>query len=109
MKTIAEQLNIKEMKALTQDQIDAVVDWMNNWEQLEGTAIPIRFKEDWTKQLNSAIVSYSKFEKPPLGLKPKWIHDQQRQREIMAAIARYLEVGKRPPKEWAIEFASYCS
>jgi len=26
----------------------------------------------------------------------------------MAAISRYLEVGKTPPKEWAIEFASYC-
>jgi len=47
------------MKTLTQDQIDAVIDWMNNWEQLEGTAIPLRFKEDWTKQLNLAIVSNS--------------------------------------------------
>lgn len=64
--------------------------------------------EDANKALNIAIVSHSKVEKPPLGLKPKWIHDQQRQGEIMAAIARYLEVGKTPPKEWAIEFASYC-
>ena len=39
------------MKTLTQDQIDAVVDWMNTWEQLKGTAIPLRFKEDWTRQL----------------------------------------------------------
>jgi hypothetical protein len=96
------------MKTLTQDQIDAVVDWMNNWEQLKGTVIPLRFKDDWTKQLNLAVVSHSKIEKPPLGLKPKWINDQQRQGEIMAAINRYLEAGKTPPKEWAIEFASYC-
>lgn len=97
------------MKALTQDQIDAVVHWMNNWEQLKNTAIPIRFKEDCTKELDLAIVDHNKVEKPPLGLKPKWIHDQQRQGEIMAAMSRYLEVGKTPPKEWAIEFASYCS
>jgi len=65
----------------------------------------------WVKnkiQGNEAIVSHSKVEKPPLGLKPKQIHDHQRQGEIMAAIARYLEVGKTPPKEWVIEFASYC-
>lgn len=93
---------------LTQDQIIAVIAWMNTWEQLKDTAIPIRFKEDWVKQLNLASVSYSKVEKPPLGLKPKWIHDKQRQGEIMAAINRYLEAGKSPPKEWAIEFDSYC-
>jgi hypothetical protein len=46
------------MKALTQDQIDAVVHWMNNWEQLKNTAIPIRFKEDWTKP-------YAETEIPP--------------------------------------------
>jgi len=96
------------MKTLTQDQIDAVIDWMNNWEQLKDTAISLRFKQDWEKQLNLAIVSHSRIYKPPLGLKPKWIHDQQRQGEIMAAINRYLEAGKTPPKEWAIEFASYC-
>ncbi|NQZ74535.1 MAG: hypothetical protein HRT61_00225, partial [Ekhidna sp.] len=71
------------MKTLTQDQIDAVIDWMNNWEQLKDTAIPLRFKQDWEKQLNLTIVSHSRIEKPPLGLKPKWIHDQQRQGEIM--------------------------
>ena len=38
------------MKTLTQDQIDAVIDWMNNWEQLKDTAIPLRFKQDWEKQ-----------------------------------------------------------
>lgn len=87
------------MKTLTQDQIDAVIDWMNNWEQLKDTAIPIRFKDDWTKQLNLDIVSQSRIEKPPLGLKPKWIHDQQRQGEIIAAINRYLEAGKTPPSK----------
>ncbi len=56
----------------------------------------------------STIPCVSHIEKPPLGLKPKWIHDQQRQDEIMAAINRYLEAGKTPPKEWAAEFALYC-
>ena len=28
-------------------QIEKVVEWMNTWEQLKDTAIPIRFKEDF--------------------------------------------------------------
>lgn len=33
---------------LTKEQIQAVVDWMNEWDQLKNTSIPIRFKEDFT-------------------------------------------------------------
>jgi hypothetical protein len=32
---------------LTEDQIQVVIEWMNTWEQLKDTAIPIRFKEDF--------------------------------------------------------------
>ena len=91
------------MKTLTPDQIEAVIAWMNNWDQLEYTVIPLRFKEEWTKQLDS--VSH-RAENTPLGLTPKWICNKKRQGEIMAAISRYSEAGKTPPKEWAIEFAS---
>lgn len=34
--------------------VQAVVDWMNTWEQLRGTAIPIRFMEDFLKQNNQS-------------------------------------------------------
>lgn len=34
---------------LTPEQIDNVVMWLNTWEQLKDTAIPIRFKEDFSK------------------------------------------------------------
>jgi hypothetical protein len=44
---------------LTEEQINGVINWMNKWEQLKGTAIPIRFKEDFTEQLPKAIVSGS--------------------------------------------------
>ena len=37
------------MPDLTNEQIDVVINWMNSWEQLRDTAIPIRFKEDFTK------------------------------------------------------------
>lgn len=33
------------MKPLTKDQINAVINWMNEWDQLKDTAIPIRFEE----------------------------------------------------------------
>lgn len=31
-------------------QIEKVIEWMNTWEQLKDTAIPIRFKEDFTNK-----------------------------------------------------------
>jgi len=85
---------------LNQDQINTVLEWMDQWEQLKGSVIPIRFKGDFARHIP--------VEKPPLGLVPKWVRDQERQGEIMEAINRYMEAGKKPPKEWALEFASYC-
>jgi len=96
------------MKPLTHDQIEAVIQWMNGWNQLKDTSIPLRFKEDWTQKQSVSDQNSTTNERPPLGLKPKWIHDQHRQSEILSAMNRYLEAGKTPPKEWALEFASYC-
>ncbi len=47
------------MKNLTKSQIESVIEWMNTWEQLKYTVIPIRFKEDYTKKLQQADVSDS--------------------------------------------------
>ena len=40
--------------ALTQDQMQAVLDWMNEWDQLKDTAIPLRFKEVWIDKVSFA-------------------------------------------------------
>lgn len=44
------------MENLTDQQIEAVMCWMETWEQLKDTAIPIRFKEDFTGQLPQSDV-----------------------------------------------------
>ena len=41
--------------------------------------------------------------KPPLGLKPKWIHDGQRIREIFEAMERFSDAGEPIPREWIDE------
>ena len=41
--------------------------------------------------------------KPPLGLKPKFIHDAQRVREILEAMTRYSEANYPIPIEWIEE------
>jgi len=41
--------------------------------------------------------------KPPLGLKPKQIHEEQRVAEILKAIYRYKISKKSVPKEWIDE------
>ena len=35
------------MQQLTNEQIKAIIEWLNSWEQLKDTAIPLRFKEDF--------------------------------------------------------------
>lgn len=42
---------------LNKEQIEKVINWMNTWEQLKNTAIPLRFKEEFTKQLILTDVS----------------------------------------------------
>ena len=39
----------------------------------------------------------------PVGLKPKYIHDQQRKDEICRAVIRYFYAGKKIPTEWIEE------
>lgn len=39
----------------------------------------------------------------PLGLEPRWLHDEMRVKEIAEAIMRYNEVGKPVPQEWLEE------
>ena len=45
-----------------------------------------------------------KTEQPPLGLKPKWLHNEQRMEEIREAIIRYSKKGKSIPSEWVNEY-----
>lgn len=45
------------MEKLTIDQIKAVVDWMNEWDQLKNSSIPIRFAEDWTSKLDKPNIN----------------------------------------------------
>lgn len=42
--------------------------------------------------------------RPPLGLKPKHIHDEERMMAIREAIKRYVEAKKQIPLEWVNEY-----
>ncbi len=48
-------------------------------------------------------------EKPPLGLKPFYIHLAERICEIAHAMNRYASVGKPIPNEWLREFQTLCA
>jgi len=41
--------------------------------------------------------------KPPLGLKPRAVHDRQRLEEIHEAIDRYTSAGRTAPQAWIDE------
>lgn len=41
---------------------------------------------------------------PPIGLKPEWLWKEERRKEIVGAISRYLESGMKVPDEWINEY-----
>ena len=43
-------------------------------------------------------------QKPPLGLIPRWLIDEQRKADIDAAIDRYKAAGVAIPREWISEY-----
>lgn len=42
-------------------------------------------------------------QKPPLGLKPRWLHEKQRIEEICDAMERYAQTRIPVPVEWIAE------
>ena len=42
-------------------------------------------------------------ENPPLGVKPRHIHDQSRMSDLFNAVLRYMTSGQRIPSEWIEE------
>lgn len=42
-------------------------------------------------------------DRPPVGIMPRWLHREKRTNEIIAAMKRYNEFGKKIPAEWFIE------
>jgi hypothetical protein len=58
-------------------------------------------------ELSESPVLVGSVTKPPIGLKPKKIHDEQRYLEVCAAIARYYNAGMKIPLEWVREHNSF--
>ena len=89
---------MKMENKLNENQIKIIIDWMNTWEQLRDTAIPVRFKEDFRKN------EVARIKKPPIGAIPKWLWKEMRKSNILKAINKYYEKGLDIPKEWIEEF-----
>jgi hypothetical protein len=42
--------------------------------------------------------------KPPIGIMPKYLHQEQRRRELKEAIERYLDAGLVVNEDWIKEY-----
>ena len=51
------------------------------------------------------MINMCEHQKPPLGLKPKEIHDQQRALEILEAMKRYVLADEPIPTDWFNELS----
>ena len=57
-----------EHTPLTTNQVNAVIFWMNQWEQLKGTSIPIRFRDDFSNDSTILTEAYLMEVHPQLSL-----------------------------------------
>ena len=48
-------------------------------------------------------MNMNKYEKPPLGLEPRWLHDSCRITDILNAMERYADSNMPIPKVWIEE------
>ena len=46
-----------------------------------------------------------KYEKPPLGLRPRMVWLNEREMEIVEAMERYEKAGKEIPEKWQFELS----
>ena len=51
----------------------------------------------------SSLVKSVVSAKPPIGIKPKYIHDSERFGEVLRGVERYRSAGKKIPSEWIDE------
>lgn len=49
---------------------------------------------------NGITLNEGIFKKPPLGITPRFILDEERRNEIIDAMNRYVDRNKRIPQEW---------
>ncbi|MGE9751377.1 hypothetical protein ACQP3R_00265 [Bacillus inaquosorum] len=54
--------------------------------------------------LHCTFTPMIKCTKPPLGVIPKWLHDERRAEELKAAIDRRLSANWHIPPEWIEEY-----
>lgn len=48
------------------------------------------------------------YKEPPVGLKPRWLHNEERKEEIFKAMFRYSEAELPIPREWIVELFELC-
>lgn len=77
-------------------KVEDVVTWMEQWELIKETSIPLRFKEDFSKRQ----------QRPPLGIIPKWLHDEERREALQYVIQNNVASGLPVREEWVTEYNS---
>lgn len=63
------------------------------------------------KEIIAALINWRdemKETKPPIGIKPRKIHNQERALELCAAVHRYIAANKTVPREWLLELSDLC-
>jgi malonyl CoA-acyl carrier protein transacylase len=67
--------------------------------------IQLQAELEYNEQQRKAKAEQAETErlKPPIGIMPRYVWDEKRAMELLAAIRRYVDAGLMPKKEWVHE------
>lgn len=70
-----------------------------------------RMEYDYTCQYCGGIkelIHKERNNKPPLGIEPRYIHDEKRKEALIGAILRYIDNDMEIPVQWIEEYNDIC-
>ena len=110
LKTIEDRLGVleKEYGGPQNIPVEILSSILDEVKQLQSEIFGKKCNSDSSDLVDSLAFAMQamNMEKPPIGVKPFYIHNEQRMVELQEAIERYNEANKEIPNEWVAELQS---
>lgn len=94
------------LDAIPEKGVKDALEWIEKMKDAEKHIKLMNVKPDFNSSASRINTDKQKSTRPPIGITPKHIVDEQRKEAIIKAISRYLAEGFKIPTEWIEEYNS---
>jgi len=94
--------------SMSQQEIDRILSMVDPPVGTKGLKLDATIKPFSNSQVLTRVGKKLRDEKanscPPLGVKPRWLHEEDRLRELHEAMMRHKDAGEPIPRDWITEY-----